>query len=273
MPLRIHAFTTILQTLYRPLVRRSARQIVQGRWLDPDAPQRGRWSAPEVDAYLEEVWTRVDELVPEANLDELPTWGNRHNVYLAVVTTAAYQVLLEHGCNREWAMELVGDMGWKVYRWLLKAVVEPIRLTSPDTATTIRRTLNALMVFPFNAPGAPGYEVEAWSEGDRYYTYWRHCPPEAFVRRLVEEGEDRGELEAFARSWCRYDWAAADEFAADGRRGHYERSHTLSRGDDVCDMCWHAHPCADDASNETAKRPESVATCDRAGAIESSKSR
>ena len=81
-------------------------------------------------------------------------------------------------------------------------------------------------------------------EGDQIHTHWTHCPPQAFVRELVQAVGDRGEVEAFRRSWCEYDWPGADLIAADGRSGHYERTHTLSEGDSVCDMCWRGRASA-----------------------------
>lgn len=232
------SFTVLLRRIYRPLIRRSARQILEGRYLDPDQPERGRWLRSDVANYLQDLWRRVDELVPQARLDELPTYGNRHNVFLAVVTTAAYQVLLDRGVERRYAATLAGDAGWKIYSWMFAVVALPFRITTRDPHKRMEQILKTLMVFPFSAPGPPGYEVQSWSEGDRFFTHWTHCPPQAFVRRLVESGDDRGELEAFYRSWCLYDWPGADLLASDGTHGHYSRPHTMSRGDKICDMCW-----------------------------------
>ncbi len=233
------SFSRGLRIAYRPVIRRAARQILEGRLLAPDRPEGGRWLRRDVSAYVASVWDRVEELLPKARLDELPTYGNRHNVFLAVVTTAAYQVLLDRGVDRGYAATLTGDVGWKIYSWMLAVSALPFRLTTRDPQKRIERILRALMVFPFTSPGAPGYEVQAWSEGDRFFTHWTHCPPQAFVRRLVEEGGYAdGELEAFYLSWCLYDWAAADMLAGDGTNGHYARPQTMSRGDPVCDMCW-----------------------------------
>jgi len=96
------------------------------------------------------------------------------------------------------------------------------------------------MVFPFSAPGRPGYEAEVWREEGQLLTHWTWCPPQTFVRDLVDRRGDRGELDAFYRAWCLYDWPGADLIADDGEHGHYARRHTLSRGDAVCDMCWKA---------------------------------
>lgn len=228
----------LLTLIYRPIVRRAARQVLDGRSIQRNRPELGRWARREVDAFVDTTWVRAHELLVDARLDELPTYGNRHNVFLAVVTTAAYQSLLDRGLSADYAATLVGDVGWKIYAWMLSVIAFPFRITTRDPYKRIERTLRALLVFPFSAPGAPGYEVEVWAEGDRLFTHWTHCPPHSFVRRLVEDHGDRGELDAFYRSWCLYDWPAADLLAGDGKRGHYARPHTMSRGDPVCDMCW-----------------------------------
>ncbi len=236
--LQIRTFVGMLTLAYRPVLRCATRQALEGRLLDPERPERGRWLRRDVRSYLGDVWNRVTDLTPKAKLDALPTYGNRHNVFLAVVTTAAYQVLVERGVQRSYASSLISDVGWKIYAWMLSVVALPFRLTTRDPQTRMERILKALMLFPFSVPGAPGYEVRAWSEGDRFFTHWTHCPPHAFVRRLVESGADNGELDAFYRSWCLYDWAAADLLAGDGTHGHYARPHTMSKGDPICDMCW-----------------------------------
>lgn len=236
------AWQRVVKTFARPLVRRATREILQGRLLDPEDATRGRWLRSDVRAFRGATWRRVDELLPTAGLDRLPTWGSRLNVFMAVVTTAAYQEMLDRGVSRDYAAALVADVGWKVYAWMLTASAVPARLLTRSPQRRLDWTLRLLMRFPFGAPGKPAYEVRAWNDGEKVFTHWTHCPPQAFVRSWVESGEDRGELDAFYRSWCLYDWAGADLLVGDGERGHYERAHTLSRGDAVCDMCWWARP-------------------------------
>ncbi len=228
----------IFRMLYRPLVRRAAGQILQGRQLDPQAPEKGRWLRKEVDDLLSATWDRVDGLVALADLAALPTRGNRHNVYLAIITTAAYQALLEQGQDKYRAAALVADVGWKIYGLGIRVVSLPFRLTTRDPGKRIERTINALLVFPFSAPGRPGYEMQLSKRNGDLLTHWTWCPPQAFVRALIQKQGDKGELDAFYRSWCQYDWPGADIIAADGKRGHYQRTRTLSRGNAVCDMCW-----------------------------------
>ena len=161
-------------------------------------------------------------------------------VELAVFTAAAYRALLDCGLSREAARNALADMGWLVYTWMLRLSSLPFRLVTRDPGRRVRGTIRLLLRFPFNAPGAPGYEVEAHREGDDLVTNWTRCPPQSFMRELIAKTGDHGDLDAFYESWCLYDWPGADLIASDGRRGHYARRQTLSRGDPVCDMCWKA---------------------------------
>ena len=234
----------IWKIVYAPVVRRAARQILKGRLIDPNAPTKGRWLEADVRHFLRRTWERTDDLLLIAEMDKLPTFGNRHNVFLALVTTSAYQILIEGGVSAEYACTLVGDVGWKIYSWMLATVSLPVRVITRDPGRRIEKTLRMLTVFPFSAPGRPGYGVTIWTKGNDTFTHWTHCPPLAFVRRVVAATGNRGELEAFRRSWCLYDWPGADLLAADNRHGHYSRPHTMSRGDSICDMGWHGTPRA-----------------------------
>jgi len=209
--------------------------------MEPGRPDKGRFLRSDVDAILEETWREVDRILPEAQLDGLPTFGNRHNVFLAVLTVAAHHAFRTRGIERAYIFELFADVGWKLYVRLLSVPRFIARTITRDPQKQINLMLRMLMYFPFSAPGRPGYEVKAWAEPGRFCTYWTHCPPHSFVRRYVEKHGDRGEIEAFRRSWCAYDWAITYAMVGGGygKRGHYERPHTLSAGDEVCDMCWY----------------------------------
>ncbi|MAZ03909.1 hypothetical protein [Sneathiella sp.] len=213
-------------------------KALQGRLLQPESPELGRWLHDDVEQMLEATWSRVAVLLHTANLERIPTLGNRHNVFLAVVTTAAFQALVENNQTKQHASDLVADVGWKVYELGIKFVSLPFRLTTRNPRKRMERTIRTLLKFPFNAPGRPGYEVKVESQDSQILTYWSSCPPQTFVRNLIERDGDKGELEAFYRSWCLYDWPGADIIAGDDERGHYHRTSTLSKGDPVCNMCW-----------------------------------
>lgn len=215
--------------------------------MDPGRPAAGRLLRADVDAFLEEVWRRVPALLAEDDLRRIPGLGNRHNVFLGALTVAAWGALLERGIERRYAIELFADVGWKLYERMLGIPFTLARLGARDPQRRMDLALQLMMRFPFSAPGRPGYEVRAWSEPGRFLTHWTYCAPLGFVRRHVERHGDSGELEVFRQSWCLYDWPAADILAGGrpGEGGHYERPHTLSHGDPVCDMCWSAAPRAE----------------------------
>jgi hypothetical protein len=216
--------------------------------MDPARPEAGRFLRADVTTFLADAWRRMPAILADSDLAAIPTTGNRHNVFLAALTMAAYHALLDAGIERAYAMELVADVGWKLYEQMATAPFSVARLLSRDPQRRAARVLHWLLKFPFSAPGRPGYEVNVWEEPGRFYTSWTYCAPLGFVRAYVQRHGDRGEVEAFYRSWCLYDWPLGDILAGGkaGERHHYERPHTLSRGDAVCDMCFHCLPIADE---------------------------
>ena len=225
----------------------AAYQALEGRLIERGHPERGRLLRHDVNQVLDRAGKELNQLLSEATLDRLPTRGNRHNTLLALFTVAAYHAVIKRGIDRTYAAELVADVGWTLYAKMIAVPKLVARLVYRDPQKQINLVLRMLMIYPFSSPGRPGYEVRAWSEADRYCTFWTHCPPHQAVRDYVERHGDCGELDAFRMSWCSYDWALTYALIDGGfqEKGHYERPHTLSAGDDVCDMCWYARPPAD----------------------------
>lgn len=203
----------------------------------------------EIGALLKEVEPMAARLRTHAALADLPGVSNRLMVELAVFTAAAYRVLLDAGWSTEDARRAISDAGWILYARMLRLSSLPFRLTTRDPAQRLRCTIQALLRFPFDAPGPPGYEVTVTADTAGIRTHFSHCPPQTFVRALVSK-DDRGDLEAFRQSWCRYDWPGADLIAGHRKRGHYSRAHTLSHGDAVCDMCWRGQVFAGTPADE-----------------------
>ena len=221
---------------------RSARKVLLPRTMIRQDQTRWRWLRADVDRFLAATDREALALRRIARLGDLPTLGNRLMVELAVFTVAAYRVMLDQAHDAVDAQAAVADVGWDVYAAMMRLSSLPGRLSSRNPGRRLRGTIRLLLRFPFSAPGAPGYAVESWVEGEDIVTHFSHCPPQSFVRAVIETQGDRGEMEAFYRSWCLYDWPGADIIAGDGRRGHYQRHQTLSRGDARCDMCWRANP-------------------------------
>ncbi|NIS79342.1 MAG: hypothetical protein GTO14_03770 [Anaerolineales bacterium] len=231
----------IFKFLYHRMSRSALRQIIQGRMRVREKPEAGRFLQTDVRKIYDDGWSNIEKILQNSDLSEIPTLGNRHNVFLAIITVGMYHALLDAGIERSYAIELLADVGWKIYGKFIPIPKRIARLATSNPQHQINLILRMFMRFPFNAPGRPGYEVRAWAEEDRFLTYWTFCPPFHFVKQYTEMNGDRGELEVFDRTWCSFDWALTYAMTeGSGKSGYYARPHTLSRGDDVCDMCWSA---------------------------------
>ncbi|OLS13488.1 MAG: hypothetical protein RBG13Loki_2942 [Promethearchaeota archaeon CR_4] len=78
--------------------------------------------------------------------------------------------------------------------------------------------------------GPPGYTVNFFREHDVFHMDYSSCLVHDFYRQFGTE-----EMHLFRRTGCTADFASA-ELLVEG--GKYEREHTLSDGDEVCDMRW-----------------------------------
>ncbi|MDX1617497.1 MAG: hypothetical protein R3224_01840 [Balneolaceae bacterium] len=218
------------------------KKTILGRPIEKGRPERGRFLRRDIHRISAAAWSHFETLFKEREADIYPGIGNRHNVLLAGLTIAVYRSLREVGIQKEYAIELVSDSGWKLYSGFIPILRFVARLMRKDPQQQLNLMLKMLMAFPFSAPGRPGYEVEISEEENRFGTFWTFCPPLHFVREFVGANGDDGELELFRNTWCTYDWAFTSLMMekSSGAEGHYERPHTLSRGDEVCDMYWYA---------------------------------
>jgi hypothetical protein len=234
----------VLKTLYKPIVKRSFYRSLTGRMVEPGSPEKGRLLKHQVKSMISSFWDEMDEIYLSASFETLPSLGNQHNVFLAAITVAAYRVLRKSGLLKDYALDLMGDLGWQVYISIVGVPKFIVKLIARSPQKRIDLVLRSLMRFPFSPTVRPCYEVKAWSDGNAMYTHWTWCPPYQFVKKYVYEHGDDGEIELFRRTWCEYDWALAYALVdgAYGEMGYYERPHTLSHGDEVCDMCWSANP-------------------------------
>ncbi len=229
--------------LFRPLFWHAAHRCIKGRMIDLDNRDLGRFYPHDISQILARSWRIFDELWPEAGLDKIPTVDNRLNVLMSVITISAYHSFIAAEIDKQRAVELVADIGWSVYTKLIVVPRFVSRIVARNPQKRINFILRALLIFPFSAPGRPGYEVMTRVDEQGFHTDWTHCPPLAFVRHHMDVHGDNGELEAFRRSWCSYDWAFL-HFMVGGkiaRKTSYTRPHTMSEGDAVCDMCWSAN--------------------------------
>ncbi len=143
--------------IYLPLARGAARQALVGRNRTRGSAERGRFTRLDVDRFLKEAWQSYDKDV--AGLPREPTIGSRMNVRLACFTMSFFQALTSAGTDRPYAIELVSDAVWRVYRvWSIVASalahLTPGKKTALAFAVTSqsRHSAGVSLTFPFNAP-------------------------------------------------------------------------------------------------------------------------
>ena len=220
----------------RPLLKRSLRGHLKDRMIDPSDESRGRFLRKGADRVTDRFIKEADAQWTTASIERLPTLGSQVNVALTVMTMSLYRALLHEGVPRENAMNLTSDIVWHFYALGGRTVHGLAGLRTRDRHERMVASLRMLLRFPFSAPGRPAYEVETDDRDGEFVTTWTWCPPHAYVRDLIDSQGDHGELAAFRRSWCAFDWAFNDLLA--GGPGGYRRPHTMSDSDPCCDMTW-----------------------------------
>jgi len=140
-------------------------------------------------------------------------------------------MLLDEGIQKEYCTELLTNIAWKAYEsWIvLPRFMARILARNPQKQMEIM--LRMFLRYPFSRPG---YDWEIRPKVDRVELDIYRCPVHKFFKT-------QGEEEFFRNSWCTLDFALAQVMTKDG---HYERSLTLSAGDDRCNMKWFVQPKA-----------------------------
>lgn len=214
----------LLKLYLRRMFKTAAYRSVAGRYWDRHQTCKGRLTRADVDRILAENWRIFDQLLPKA--PRYPTVGNRQNVMLAVGSVSMYRALKAADIEPEYATELFADMGWKIYEMWIVPTRFIARLLTRDPQKQMNLMIRMFLIYPFSRPG---YDSKAREGDDAFALDIFHCPPLEFAKLV-------GEAEFFAKTWCSLDFALAQVMT---RGGRYERPHTLSVGDEVCDMKWY----------------------------------
>jgi hypothetical protein len=212
--------------IYRPLAARAARQVLVGRNRARQSPDQGRFTRADVDDLLKAAWVHYAEHV--GKLPPEPTVGSRMNVRLACFTMTFFNALLVIGTDREYAIELVADAAWRVYR-LWSTIALGLARLAPGKTTALAFAArqhgnhqgDVSLSFPFNAPG---YLIEpVHAESGTAFDVVR-CPIANYFR-------GQGAIDLCTASWCNLDYALAEL-----THERLVRTKTLVRGDDRCDF-------------------------------------
>jgi hypothetical protein len=148
-------------------------------------------------------------------------------------------------------LRIVASVHRPVYRSAYRSAVRG-RLVDPDEPRGRRFHASDVDELLAATWGRPGDECQTIWGPDAGYTTFTSCAPLNFVRQLIEEQGDDGELAFFERTFCTFDWPLVDFLV--GRPARYERPHTLSFGDDRCDMLWSATPPLTAAPSTRSRR-------------------
>ena len=226
-PASVPCQVTLVKIAVRPLARWAAKRALLGRYLDRNDPARGRITRDQMNRVLRRTWQAYDTLAPGAQAGRLKTQGNRLNVLLGVLSLAVWRALLAEGTGRPYATELVTDLAWKIYeKWIVLPRLAA-RLAHRDPQQQMNMMLGMFLRFPFSRPG---YDWQARPGAGAFTLDIYRCPVRDY---LASQGEE----EFMRNSWCTLDFALAQAMTKGGR---YQRPHTLTAGDRVCDMKWFA---------------------------------
>lgn len=106
---------TTTKLVFKPITRHAARRTLIGRNRSRHEPQRGRFTRADIDRLIAQAWAAYDR--EAASLPPQPTLGSRLNLRLACLTVGLFRALLDAGTERAYAVDLVSDTTWSVYRY------------------------------------------------------------------------------------------------------------------------------------------------------------
>jgi len=231
----------MLKTLIKQVIRKATWtakkktivQILSPRCRQEGKAENGRFTIKEIKQIMFQAELNAKDLIPYfTDYDNL---GNYMMEYGGLLDLAIYRALVKENIARDYAMNLVGDMIWQAR---LNGnggipIIYPLRrawakLTTKDPVDFLGKYIREAMKFPYSEPG---YKVEFYKEKDVYCTDFYSCPVFNFYKQFGEE-----EAALFKKTWCTIDYAVAENLVEGGK---YQRKHTLSDGDKVCDMRWY----------------------------------
>ncbi len=230
----------MLKTLTKWIIRRAAwaatkrtvAQVLPSRCRREGMPEHGRFTRKEIRQIISQADLNVRELMP--HFTDRDSIGNYQNAYAGLLMLAIYRALLKQNIARNYAVSLVGDMQWQhvLNAKGLIPIIDPLRntlrrLTARDSMTYLEKRLKGAMKYPYSKPG---YRIDFYKEGNVYCMDIYSCPVYDFYKQFGEE-----EMTLFRRTHCTFDYTAAEHLVEGGK---YQRRHTLSDGDEVCDMRW-----------------------------------
>jgi len=145
-----------------------------------------------------------------------PNLGSRITVRLGgVLLAACLDAMLEEGLERDYAIELIGDMAWRIYRRWGQAASLLVAPFERDPVRRIRLAVGLFLYFPF---GGPGYQREDIPDPSARRFNIASCPTSAYL-------VPRGAADLMLKAGCNLDYALAELWG-----GRLERGGTIAEG-------------------------------------------
>jgi hypothetical protein len=210
---------------YRTLSLRAARAVLVGRRRCLRRIDQGRFTRQDADRVMQQTWRNFDALISEAPRQKTP--GGRRNVRMGVFTLAHYKALRSVVQDKQYAIVLATDFCWRGYEQSIGVSRLVARLVTRDPQKQMNLMMRMGLRYPFSRPD---YDWKVHPDPDAFAVDFYRCPVFDYFKTQGEEA-----LEFFRNSWCTLDFPLAEVMV---RGGRYERPHTLSAGDEVCDMRW-----------------------------------
>lgn len=214
----------LFRFVFRPVVRAAAMRAILGRNRARGDMARARFTRVEIRALLDDTWTRFERHAAEIPYER--SAGARLWLLNGALIISAIQSAIDRGVERDYAIELVGDAAWIIYRRFMAIPDALVRLTTRDPAKRLRRDTHLIMdIFPFG----PKSYCKRWIDSDRGGVFLvTRCPYQELHRKLLSSEDARDYCQGTA---CNLDYPLAEMWG-----GRLERTQTLVGGGRYCDF-------------------------------------
>jgi len=209
----------LVKATFKPVIKQATKAELVGRTRDHQSPEKGRFTKKDVTDLLGRVWQMYDELAPHVPQEPKP--GNQMNMLLSCITLACFRILMAEGIGREYAIELIGDMTWKIYKEWGRIPIFGASLITRDPRERMRMSVNMFLRFPFTPPG---YVFKRLPSEDGISFDVLRCPVAEYLRQ-------QNASDLCVSTWCDLDFPLAEMWG-----GWLERTTTLASGCAQCDF-------------------------------------
>ena len=214
-----------LPVLLRSWIAHEGRNTLTGRGRRRSDRAAGRFTRGDIDQLVRGAWAKGAD--QRAALPEEPTLGSRQNVVLAALTLALLNQLTQSGVARDYAIELTGDVCWRIYRRWGQAAGLLAHVVSRDPPRPLIFSVGTFLRYPINRLG---YRYTDVAVADGRGLDMHRCPVTDYLGA-------RGASDLCVGTWCNLDFALAQQWDATP-----QRSGTLAAGSPSCDFRFHATP-------------------------------